>query len=358
MGQQPEINRRDFLKLMGAAGTELALSFVLPEVALAGAEKVESIRSKFTPIEFDRYGNLNLVRRSGWHSTLIQLPNRSTNYGLKRTSPEYQIDSLELLVMHWDGVGRFDLANRERTAYQEKNAFNSPSLNPPDGLAINFALDDFPISTNEPAYVGSGVLSTMPTIDAYRPYRATHVNTPLSDKTPDRTVTLFTLCNINSRLSKLCWERSFSKLDAKYGADAFLFFDYHSIACEQPGTYFSTSFPDNFPYDQQIANGVSLAHAALGLGLSPWDVVGHHELYAKDDPGDEYMFTIRFLLGAFTYTGETQFERVFRGDSPTQYFQKLKDYFITRTKSSARFQTLDNYLGFRQFLRQKNILLA
>jgi peptidoglycan/xylan/chitin deacetylase (PgdA/CDA1 family) len=108
-------------------------------------------------------------------------------------------------------------------------------------------------------------------------------------------------------------------------------FDSFSLGVEQVGTNYSLNFPEQFPPSQQIANVLALVEAASErYGLSVWDIVGHHEIQEKDDPGDEYMLTLRYLLG-LSYLLEEQLPDDFlETDDPYDYFVKLKNYSVSR----------------------------
>ena len=84
--------------------------------------------------------------------------------------------------------------------------------------------------------------------------------------------------------------------------------------------------------------------------LSPWDVVGHHEIQEKPDPGNEFMATIRFLAIAY----ELQ-RKEMNNLSPSEYLA-LKRYFIRvgdymKEKSGQiRYNSWNNYIGFENFV--------
>jgi hypothetical protein len=108
-------------------------------------------------------------------------------------------------------------------------------------------------------------------------------------------------------------------------------FDSFSLGLEQVGTNFSYNFPEQFPPNQQIANVLALVEAASErYGLSAWDIVGHHEIQEKSDPGDEYMLTLRFLLGLSYLLDEQLPDDFLETDDPYDYFVALRDYSIAR----------------------------
>jgi hypothetical protein len=108
-------------------------------------------------------------------------------------------------------------------------------------------------------------------------------------------------------------------------------FDSFSLGLEQVGTNYSYNFPEQFPPKQQIANVLALVEATSErYDLSAWDIVGHHEIQEKGDPGDEYMLTLRYLLGLSYLLDEQLPDDFLETDDPYDYFTKLKDYSIAR----------------------------
>lgn len=81
-----------------------------------------------------------------------------------------------------------------------------------------------------------------------------------------------------------------------------------------------------------------------------WDVIAHHEVQEKADPGEEYMLTIRYLLGIMYMRDREGFANDFLGgDSLGEYFVKLKQYAIKKM-GEERYSKWDRVYGMDEVM--------
>ncbi len=107
----------------------------------------------------------------------------------------------------------------------------------------------------------------------------------------------------------------------------------YALGVEMIGNDFSEDFPNNMPPPQETANLLSLLRAvSKEYDLKAWDIVGHNEVQnGKPDPGDEYMLTVRYMLGImYTNNPESFGVNFLSGATIEEYFKDLREYAIAK----------------------------
>ncbi len=283
------------------------------EVEINLSEEVFEILEKMPKMNFDDQGNLyfqekesNLVKE-----VLVVETERHKQF------PYEQLSDVKFFVIHYDGAPE----NRASTG-EKRTVFNT--LNGLNGnlLSVNFCVDSYPLSNEIIEGKGLGVIQSQKPNEI--PYKGKHVYIGYdTDGRPDLnsvyTSNLFSDLGVNTEL-------------VPFVEGGNKDFNSYSLSLEQVGMDFSKRFPDSFPPVQQLANVLGLVKAACErYGIKAWDVVGHHEIQEKADPGDEYMLTLRYLLGIeYIIEGEDLPHDFLGTDTPREYFSKLREYAIAK----------------------------
>jgi len=283
------------------------------EVEINLSEEVFEILQKMPKMNFDDQGNLyfqekesNLVKE-----VLVVETERHKQF------PYEQLSDVKFFVIHYDGAPE----NRAYTG-EKRTVFNT--LNGLNGnlLSVNFCVDSYPLSNEIIEGKGLGVIQSQKPNEI--PYKGKHVYIGYdTDGRPD--------------LNSVYTSNFFSNLGVDTELVPFVEsgnkdFNSYSLSLEQVGMDFSKRFPDSFPPVQQLANVLGLVKAACErYGIKAWDVIGHHEIQEKADPGDEYMLTLRYLLGIeYIIEGENLPHDFLGTDTPQEYFSKLREYAIAK----------------------------
>jgi peptidoglycan/xylan/chitin deacetylase (PgdA/CDA1 family) len=231
--------------------------------------------------------------------------------------PYEQLNDVKFFVIHYDGGPQTLASGEYRTVLNTINGLNRTGK-----PSVQFCVDPYVVDDEFEEGEGVGVILSQAT--GPMPYKGRHVmigydlETGREDLNRVKTADLYEGIGVGE---------DFVDFIRAGNKD----FDSFSLGVEQVGTNYSLNFPEQFPPSQQIANVLALVEAASErYGLSAWDIVGHHEIQEKDDPGDEYMLTLRYLLG-LSYLLEEQLPDDFlETDDPYDYFVKLKNYSISR----------------------------
>ena len=330
------ISRRDFLKLtaMASAGVLLPREF---KRGTPYSERLRRIFDLYTPMGFDRDGNLRLL--PSFHEDIPQpIAQQPTRYSQETSVATNLVLGVKLLVVHFDGADKMN-RGRARTAQSTVNGLNG------NYASTHWCVDEYPVNPNGDEKKGFGVVQTQKASGvAQRPYQGAHVliGINLKTKAPDvtrlKTMEMFEKLGIKSKLKELI-----EAGDNDY--------DKYSVGFEQVGARFSIGFPGNFPTELQIANVLSLTTAVMKeYGLSPWDVVGHKEIQEKDDPGAEFMATLRVLLGVAAIRKAVPGKLVFGEGETSKYFDTIKKYLIILRGEEA-YDIWQSYMGFEDFVR-------
>ena len=342
------LNRRDFLKLSLASAVVAKLS-TIKEIEPQGTdsreflnlnERVSEILSLVEPLSFDIQGNLVKETIDGSSERIETIPTKFSRH------QEKQVESVDLLVVHYDGNDRYwDLGDYK----VERHAESIVWLLDRNGFSVHWCVDGFPIGEKEEGVEsGYGVLQTHKTSgDTSLPLVGAHVKMEVGDETKLETLEIFKSLGINSNLQSL-YER-------RVGS-----FNFHTAGFEQVGTQFDLGFPSKNQADsQQLANALSLTVAVMRqFNLSAWDVVGHHEVQKfKFDPGDYYMATLRFLLGVAALQDKAPNDLVFsnyRGPKKEKrYFETIYQYLEQRKPYGYLWHWKD-YVGYDDFMDSLN----
>lgn len=338
-------DRRDFFKVLGlAASTPLLSAFTqkneLPRINCENFvlnEKASSILSKVTPLSFDTEGNLVINNQLGEiEKSVFCIPSRRSK---ERQSTNDKVKEVKLLVVHFDGAQRFLSSGKARNARNTLYGLDGKLA------SVNWCVDEFDINPEGNMDVGYGILQTQPASDdPQKPYKGRHVTigVELATGRPDLnriyTNDIFTKLGLKSNLSELI-DRGIRDIDS------------YSVGYEQIGWYYSSNFPKNFPPEKQIANALSLTLAAMKqFNLGPWDVVGHQEIQEKPDPGDEFMATLRFLMGVYKIQ-----QKGIDNLSFSEYFAFKKHFnnvgkYLKEKSGKNRYDCWNNYIGFEKFV--------
>jgi len=339
--------RRDFLKLIAFASATPLIPvikrrkdvFVIDDETSPLSERVESILSNVTPLSFDKQGNLMLSdQKSKEENHVVSIPTqRSKEY--KETNSK--VKDVKLLVVHFDGAPRFMSSGRARNARNTLYGLDG------NKASVHWCVDEFKLNPTGNIDVGYGILQTQPASgDPNTPYKGRHVTIGIELATgrPDLnriyTNNLFNKLGIRSNLNELI-EAGIKDIDN------------YSVGFEQIGWYYSNNFPNNFPPEKQISNVLSLTLAVIKqFDLGPWDIVGHNEIQEKPDPGDEFMATLRFLIGVYLlkqpsakHLSVSEFS-VFR-----DYFDDIGKYLKEKC-GEYRFNKWNEYIGFDKFISE------
>ncbi len=231
--------------------------------------------------------------------------------------PYEQLNDVKFFVIHYDGGPQTFVSGAYRTVLNTMNGLNREG-NP----SVQFCVDSYPVNDEFVGNYGVGIIHSQATGPI--PYKGRHVMigydlaTGREDLNRVKTADLYEELGVG---------QDFVDFIRAGNKD----FDSFSLGLEQVGTNYSVNFPEQFPPNQQIANVLALVEAASErYGLSVWDIVGHHEIQEKNDPGDEYMLTLRFLLGLSYLLDEQLPDDFLETDDPYDYFVSLRDYSIAR----------------------------
>jgi hypothetical protein len=276
-------------------------------------------------LSFDEDGGLYYEDEEDTNSVLTIETDRHLIY------PYEQLNDVKFFVIHYDGAPQTFASGGYRTVLNTMNGLNREG-NP----SVQFCVDSYPVNDEFVDNNGVGIILSQATGPV--PYKGRHVmigydlETGREDLNRVKTADLYEQIGVGQDYVDF--------IRAGYKD-----FDSFSLGVEQVGTNYSLNFPDQFPPRQQIANVLALVEAASDrYGLSVWDIVGHHEIQEKSDPGDEYMLTLRFLLG-LSYLLEEQLPDDFlETEDPYDYFVALRDYSIARMGES-RYSDWDEIYG-------------
>ncbi|OGM17864.1 hypothetical protein A2V61_00125 [Candidatus Woesebacteria bacterium RBG_19FT_COMBO_47_8] len=343
MSKERTLSRRDFLKVgtqfLGAAILMDKLRFI-PENAIETNERISDILSKTTPLGFDAEGNLIKLKtgKNGEDSGISLIPT------YRNEVERNPMQEVRLLVVHYDGGERYRLSGAERTALNTVWGLNG---NDPDGNGlgptVQWCVDNSPIARNDSGIGGYGILQTQTASgNPLLPDRGLHVYIspihPELDPSRARTVERFDSLGITSKLKGIV-EAGITD------------FNSYAVGYEQIGTRFEERFPSDIePPRLQFAHTLSLCIAAMRqFGLTPWDVVGHHEIQQKSDPGDYHMATLRFLLGVAALKGKIENRLVFGREEPMVYFSRLERY-LRLVDRYGIYEDWNRWVGFDELV--------
>ena len=369
MSKSERLTRREFLQLSGAVGALAGTARIglipareptvheqsdISEILVVN-ERVSEILSYYTPLSFDEQGNLLFETQDEYQRTITLSTSLLPTEFSKHVKEK--VESVELLVVHYDAGLRYLLDGTERNA---RNTVKGLNGNDPDGdgrgASVQWCVDGFPISRNENREGGYGILQTQYASGAAdKPYRGKHVYIGIDLASGEKdinileTVELFKNLGIKSNLENL----------VKQGRYLQSGLNKYSVGFEQIGIYFDPGFPDtDQPTRRQVANALSLTTACMRqFSLTPWDIVGHHEIQQKSDPGYYYMGTFRFLIGVAALKGLVPQDLVFDDIDgkyrELRYFEKVAET-VRAINRYGRYGLWEDYIGYKKFIDSLN----
>ncbi|MFA7628404.1 MAG: N-acetylmuramoyl-L-alanine amidase [Candidatus Dojkabacteria bacterium] len=298
---------------------------VFAELEESLSPEVKEILNMQPELFFDEDGGLYYEDEEDTNSVLTIETDRHLIY------PYEQLNDVKFFVIHYDGAPQTFASGGYRTVLNTMNGLNREG-NP----SVQFCVDSYPVSNEFVDNNGVGIIQSQAT--GPMPYKGRHVmigydlETGREDLNRVKTADLYEQVGVGQNFVDF--------IRAGYKD-----FDSFSLGLEQVGTNYSYNFPEQFPRNQQIANVLALVEAASErYGLSAWDIVGHHEIQEKSDPGDEYMLTLRFLLGLSYLLDEQLPDDFLETDDPYDYFVSLRDYSVARMGES-RYSDWDEIYG-------------
>ena len=298
---------------------------VFAELEESLSPEVKEILSMQPELSFDENGKLYYEEREDTNPVLTVETDRHLSF------PYEQLSDVKFFVIHYDGAPQTLTSGGYRTVLNTINGLNRSGK-----PSVQFCVDSYPVSDEFVDKNGVGVILSQAT--GPMPYKGRHVMigydlaTGREDLNRVKTADLYEQMGVGQDYVDF--------IRAGYKD-----FDSFSLGLEQVGMNFHYDFPEQFPPNQQIANVLALVEAASArYGLSVWDIVGHHEIQEKGDPGDEYMLTLRFLLGLSYLLDEQLPDDFLETDDPYDYFTKLKDYSIARM-GEDRYSDWDDIYG-------------
>jgi len=283
------------------------------EIEINLSEEVFEILEKMPNMNFDNQGNLYFQEKGSDLVKKVLVVETERH----KVFPYEQLNDVKFFVIHYDGAPEnLAYTGEKRTVLNTLNGLNG------NFLSVNFCVDSYPLSNEIIEGKGLGVIQSQKPSEI--PYKGKHVYIGYdTDGRPD--------------LNSVYTSEFFSKLGINTELVPFVEsgnkdFDSYSLSLEQVGMDFSKRFPDSFPPVQQTANVLGLVKAACErYGIKAWDVVGHNEIQEKADPGDEYMLTLRYLLGIeYIIDGENLPDGFLGTDTSQEYFSKLREYAIAK----------------------------
>jgi len=273
--------------------------------------ETKDILSLQPELNFDESGDLYFSEDGEETSILTIETDRHLIY------PYEQLDGVKFFVIHYDAGPQTLVSGEYRTVLNTMNGLNREG-NP----SVQFCVDSYPVNDEFVGKNGVGIILSQDT--GPMPYKGRHVMIGYELATGRE--------DLNRVITADLYEQVGVGQDfVDFIRAGYKDFDSFSLGVEQVGTNYSLNFPEQFPPKQQIANVLALVEAASErYGLSVWDIVGHHEIQEKNDPGDEYMLTLRYLLGLSYLLDEQLPDDFLETDDPYDYFVKLKNYSISR----------------------------
>jgi hypothetical protein len=372
----PDINRRDFLKLVGANLAGLMLPGGLPfgdeteeswpELILEDLPvQIRNILSRTPRATIDSTGYL-FVRNT--NQPPVQVPAAPTQWNLENNKPYHRLaaDKPWGIVLHWYG----DKENFDHSLKGYLRGFDS-LREIEDYMArtsAHFLIgDEPPASRSDQLDDRIGIIQTQ---------------NPDQDGTPFLASHLRNLDIEAHQARKQYFVRAYYQLASREPAVHSLLQDmfdgpradpnYRTIAIEIAG--FNFDHPDHYPSDQKIANVLAVVWAIMRRYRIPaCNILGHHEIQlGKPDPGKKLMATIRFLLGVKAILeADPQMVTLVFGqfldgiwDSKKaieKYFSTMHDYFslIGSRRSIYEWEISSKYwLAMDAVYRNKNVHLA
>lgn len=315
-------------------------------------EEIKEILSLTPKMAFDEKGNLHYVNSNNIQKPVVLM---QTNHDLYRPENEagQKVKKVRLLIHHFDGGEEYSfLMGQNRTAERTVHGLNNPKggSTGPFTPTVHFCVDGYPINTDGDKKSGYGILQSQKgSGEVDHPFKGQHVmiGINLQNGKPD-----INRIYTKESMQKFGINSNLISIVEKNGTDI----DSLSVAYEQIGCRYSRNFPENFPSNRQIANTLGLTLAVSEqYKLSPWDNVAHIEIQEKPDTGYEHINLMRYLFGVSALIGKANPELVFGKDSPSEYFLKIKKYFIDRAGSDRYKQWNDVYRmdEFMSYLKGK-----
>jgi hypothetical protein len=287
--------------------------------------EVKEILSIQPELSFDENGKLYYEEGESTNPVLTVETDRHLYF------PYEQLSDVKFFVIHFDGAPQTLASGEYRTVLNTVNGLNRSGK-----PSVQFCVDSYPVSDEFVDKNGVGVILSQAT--GPMPYKGRNVIIGYDLATGREDLN-------RVKTADLYEEVGVGKDFVDFIRAGYKDFESFSLALEQVGTNFSYNFPEQFPRNQQIANVLALVEAASErYGLSAWDIVGHHEIQEKSDPGDEYMLTLRYLLGLSYLLDEQLPDDFLETDDPYDYFTKLKDYSIARM-GEDRYSDWDDIYG-------------
>jgi hypothetical protein len=300
-------------------------------------EYVNEILDSMPELEFNDSGELMFKNSSG---ELVPIPLYETER--YKSFPYLKMQEVKFFVIHYDGAPGVFANGKKGTVFNTLNGLNDPARLP----SVQFLVDSFPVTDKKEGDNGMGILlAQRQSNDPKLPYAGKHVTvgydaTGRPDLTRVGTVDLYKKFGINSDLIGFVDSGKRN-------------FDAYALGVEQSGNHdvFSMRSEDKFPPTQEIANTLALCQSvSKHHDLSIWDIVGHDEIQEKSDPGDEYMLTMRFLLGLLYMEDSSKFpDNFLGGDTFEQFIVKLKNYSIARM-GQERYDKWNNKFGMDELI--------
>jgi len=298
---------------------------VFAELEESLSPEVKEILSIQPELSFDENGKLYYEEGESTNPVLTVETDRHLSF------PYEQLSDVKFFVIHFDGAPQTLTSGGYRTVLNTINGLNRSGK-----PSVQFCVDSYPVSDEFVDKNGVGVIHSQAT--GPMPYKARNVIIGYDLETGREDLN-------RVKTADLYEEVGVGKDFVDFIRAGYKDFDSFSLGLEQVGTNYSYNFPEQFPPKQQIANVLALVEATSErYDLSAWDIVGHHEIQEKGDPGDEYMLTLRYLLGLSYLLDEQLPDDFLETDDPYDYFTKLKDYSVARM-GEDRYSDWDDIYG-------------
>lgn len=238
-----------------------------------------------------------------------QMYNESSYY-LTETMPE-----VKALVVHYDGAPAISRAGKKR--YADSTLLNGLNRNGKNGPVVHWCVDAEVCNGKN----GFGILQTHIPSGEKTPFIGRHLGIAVEDINAEIT---------SERIQKHSGYTPKWILNGKYSLHT------NTIGFEQLGNNFTYNIPEQMPSKQQIANVLGLTVACMKrYHLGIWDVVGHHEVQQKSDPGGEFMAILRTFIVVYALknitTDPTFYEQVCTStgeyQSPYEILCSIENYY-------------------------------
>lgn len=291
----------------------------------------ENILAKIPTYHFDKVGQL--YYRDPETGNDLPIPLHETN---RHETIEYTpVKRVLFFIIHYDGAAIKRPDGKFNTVFNTLRGLNDGRL-----ASVHFCVDSYPTNPLGEMYEGMGVIMTQ--APNPMPYRGRHVIIG-KDKQGNEDRNAY----VNAEYFEIFGIRS-NLIPFALGGNKDI--DGYSLAMEMTGEGLSKDFPFNFPPDQEIANTLGLIIAVANrYNLKVWDILGHNEVQQKPDPGEEFMLTLRYLLGIIWMRRSFPLPAGFLNDQPYDYFARVRWYHKLKM-ADWRYMMWNRFFGMDSFI--------